>query len=1026
MLDVISVTLEANISSRTTSAFKTYDRLVNNLGKSVLNFKKHTGAVESSVKRLNTALGRKTGFSAFDQKLVSSAKKVKALKGEVTSLRDTLIKLSDAFKAVGRASSAPMSRANTNLQAVRRSATQTAAAYRAARTQLQGLQNQAGRSVNGVRMPNVNFYGGRGGGGGPRGPRRTGLGGMADISPTRWLQFGGSAAILGGGMMGVGKGIIGAATNIFSAGIELEKAVASFTARLNAEDRRFVPALEKEASRLSNQFGLMPSEIIASFEEAAAMGVAGKDMAMAGNAITMMSQAADMTAERSARGLGMVLASFGYRNAEGGVDFNKAMNLGKGGPEGFKQDGTGLVDVISYVADKTQTNEAELMRAFEYSGATFKAAGLDVVKSAVYLGAASNVARTGSKGGRDMAEIFSRVSRTKTAETAKQELGVDFVDPTGNVKDALTLMAELGASFDSYTKGGTQNMAKALDLQREIFGEQGLKAYAAFQASLESSNVLQNELINGAAKGWAANKAAIKTDSLHYDLIRLQGAWQSFSNAILGTSHGPLNKFIGLLVKGLNVLTKFVEKHPMIAQAILAGVVAAGAFLVVGGAMLTLVGTLGFAVGGIGSAFELATVAFGRFAVLRRLVMLRNGVTGLATRFPLLSGGIARVGTFFSSVFGSGAGGMAARFLALRGGMTALLGSIGPIGWAIGALSLIVWKFWGPIKAFMVGVYDGYYQALQPALEEMKAAFTELWAALQPGIDALIALVSPVDASAETLGTAAKMGQLLGGVMAKTVIPIARAMTTAIEAATWVISKITKYWDYFKFVIWDLNPFVMLFKALGWVWDKIWEGGAAIDAWAEKWLGWLDPIIEKLQTMISLVTNPLDAVMHPVDTFNKLTGSGKDPRGYFSGTTADAFSATRTKLVNGGALDRNGTNLSEMNTGKLGQMISSGQLTNRDLLSIKSGNATAPENKRINLSKEQQAYIDSIEKEVAAASNDKAAQAKILNSSPTINITVNGGGDPQAIAAAVKDAVTEQSRTEMANMRSIFGNDNYF
>lgn len=1026
MADVISVTLEANLSSKTTGAFKNFDRLVKGLGKSVLSFRKHTDSTENSVKRLNTALARKTGFADFDKKLVTSAKKVRGLKTEVYSLRDAVVKLSSAFQGFAKSTSSPLHNAHNNLQQVRKSATQTAAAYRHARTQLAGLQRQSGRSANGVRVPNVNFYGGRGGSHQAH-PAYGNFGRRGTLSPTRFLQAGGSAAILGGSTTMAGSSLVGAAMGILNSGKDLEKAVQSLTARLDPQDRGIVGQLEAESRKLSKQFGILPSEIITAFEEAAAMGVTGKSLIASGSAISTLSQAGDMQSDRAAKGLGMILASYGFRDAQNNVDFTKANNLG-----GNLQ-GTGLVDLITYVAGKTQTNESEMMRAFEYSAATFKAAGIDVVKSAVYLGAASDVARTGTKGGRDMAEIIARASRSEVGKKMQDQLGVTMVDSEGNLKDTISVMAEIGLAFEQFTENGTRNQAEALNLQREFFGEQGLKAYNAFQASLKKSAELEQDIRSGKARGSAAEKAGIKSNTFHHDLIRMQGAWQAFSKAILETNRGPISTFLGMITKGLNLMTDFAKSHPVLAQTFLLGTIAAGGFLVVGGAVLTLLGTIGFAVGGIGSGLQLwsglvgGTKILGQFGMLSRtMVLLRGGVGSLITRFPLL----ARVGGMLAGVFGSGAGGIAARFVALRGGLLALGASLGPVGWIITGVATAIWLLWTPIKAvaglvwdFAAGVWNGFQQMIKPTVDELSTAFKSLWAEITPIFDELGSawawlanLFTPGENSARNFGMV--VGQFLG----KLAIPVIRmmvsgvsflvkAMTTAKTVFHAVVGAMTSWFSPLR---WIYELLKLLATTVMWLGEKVWDFGTGV------WNA-LQPAINAFKEVLRLADKTL-FYSNPLNwTSNYEEEKAKE-------SAAVAHTGAWQKINSAGGIDVV-AGPDKMKSEVFNDLVNNKTLTTQEILALRAGNDNADEFKKINFTPEQLDYMDQLQKAVndAEAKGGKDAAQKVLNSTPTFNITVNGGnGSPEEIGASVEQAAKRVHDEYYYNQRDMFGADNSF
>jgi len=66
-----------------------------------------------------------------------------------------------------------------------------------------------------------------------------------------------------------------------------------------------------------------------------------------------------------------------------------------------------------------------------------------------------------------------------------------------------------------------------------------------------------------------------------------------------------------------------------------------------------------------------------------------------------------------------------------------LLPKILLIGAAIAFVAFLVWKFWKPIKTFLLGFWDGFIEGMQPIFEEVKA----IWEAMKPLLDILFELL---------------------------------------------------------------------------------------------------------------------------------------------------------------------------------------------------------------------------------------------------------------------------------------------
>lgn len=1013
--EVVSVTLEANISARTTSAFKSFERLVKNVGKSTLLFRKHTNSINTSIGRLNTSLNKKSGFTSFDRKLVSSTAKTKTLRKEVKLLRDNVNKLSDAFQRFAKSTSTPLSQANSNLQQVRRSAVKTAIAYRMAQTRLSGLQRQAGRAVNGVRMPNVNFYGGGGGGGGRNGnshPMHGGFGPRGNISPVRLLQAGGSAAILGGAVTMAGRSILGMTSNLLTAGTEFEAALSRLASRLDSSEKYMLPSFREAAKTQARLFAKLPDEITASFEEMLAMGIKPKDIiGGAGRAVNAFASAGGFDASTSAQGIGLILSSLTKRNADGSVNFGEAGRVS---------------DVLVGVGAATQANEREMIQAFKYASGGLSAGRLGYDMGALLIGAQSDIGRKGTAGGREVSEIVGRV--VGQADKIKKELGVDVTFNSKGELEILEILEQIKPRLDEIRRG---DAVKAASLEREIFGEQGQRAYLGITQGMKKIRALQKEIENGSYSGMAEKKALEATQNFKSNLERVKGAWQGLSEAFLRTNRGPLTLITNKLADMLTFLTKFVDQHPILSQAFVMGAASVGLMTIGVGALLTTLGFVSFTLGGIASSIQLLQLAvggtrlFGKFGILTRgLVAGRNAVKGMVTAFPMLG----RVGAVVGRVFG----GTAARFVGLRAALLGIGGLTGPVGWALTALSLVVWKLWNPIKAFFGGLYDGFFSVLTPAITDFRAALTEVWDAAQPGIDLLWKLLMPSELTKEEFSGIAKIGHIVGQVLAKTVIPAIRAVTKVLqfsaETGQYFRDKWTALTDYLK-----ASPIGAIFKSVSDTFTFSFEKVGSVLDWVTMKFDLLSDKLDSYLSKLRLL-NPFNILSNSGDYF----GSSKekeesklDSKHYFKKSVRDSFVEARSKLIVENAISKNDNAPDRIKDGAMESLQERKILTVRDLLALRQGNEFAPDYQKIEFTPEQKQAIDQVQKMVEAmpmgTAKEYAARESVLNSSPTVNITINGNvGNAQEIGEEVSKAIDKSMWKVYRDQRENYTDDMAF
>ena len=106
-----------------------------------------------------------------------------------------------------------------------------------------------------------------------------------------------------------------------------------------------------------------------------------------------------------------------------------------------------------------------------------------------------------------------------------------------------------------------------------------------------------------------------------------------------------------------------------------------------------------------------------------------------------------------------------------------------PMTWiiaAVVALAVVIWKYWGPIKAFFVGFWDGLKIGFSPLLDSIQTAFTGLKTVLAPLLpvwnalvsafnwakDAISGLFTPFQATNQQLQTATANGKSFGMALA--------------------------------------------------------------------------------------------------------------------------------------------------------------------------------------------------------------------------------------------------------------------
>ncbi|MEI6993652.1 phage tail tape measure protein, partial [Klebsiella pneumoniae] len=155
----------------------------------------------------------------------------------------------------------------------------------------------------------------------------------------------------------------------------------------------------------------------------------------------------------------------------------------------------------------------------------------------------------------------------------------------------------------------------------------------------------------------------------------------------------------------------------------------------------------------------------------RMMVPLRGALLGAftspGTAISALSksiGGLALRLTGIPALLGIVKGGIAA----LGGGLSMLLSPIGLVGAAFVAAGVLIWKYWGPIKAFFSGFFTGVIQGLAPvynAFSRLAPVFGVIGDGVKNVWNWFKKVLTPVEESREVLNKCASAGQIFGEVL---------------------------------------------------------------------------------------------------------------------------------------------------------------------------------------------------------------------------------------------------------------------
>ncbi|MGO1072698.1 phage tail tape measure protein [Lysobacter sp. CA199] len=490
---------------------------------------------------------------------------------------------------------------------------------------------------------------------------------------------------------------------------------------------------------MAERVPMATTEIAALVEAGARMGIQGRENLLAfAETTAVTANAFDLPVDEVGENMGKLaqLYKIPIRNIS---ELGDAINwlddnaLAKGGD---------IIDVmqrLGSVADKLDFRKAAAL------GSTF-----------LSLGAAPEIAASASNA--MVRELSIATMQSKRFKAGLETLGLDArALQQGMVKDATgTILGVL----DAIKKlPSDDQMTVATQLFGKEFGDDAAKL-----ANNLSEYRRQLDLVNQSqARGSMQREASarLKNLSTGYTLLK-----NTLFNTLAESGAVLAPTLLAMMKSARDLLGQFrgwVKENPALAG----GLVKTAASVAV-----LLAGVSGLALGIAGVLGPLAMVRYSATALGIRLQPLLASLRGLGARvLPVLANG-ARL------------------LLPVLGGLSApVLAVIA----AVAAAGFLLWKYWQPIKAFMVGMWEGISAAVAPVAAEIRTALAPLaplWdlisGAMGRAWNWLKELLTPFQATNEQLqnatGYGRSFGQVIGQVLAMQIRMLVRAVSWMVGA----------------------------------------------------------------------------------------------------------------------------------------------------------------------------------------------------------------------------------------------------
>ncbi len=358
------------------------------------------------------------------------------------------------------------------------------------------------------------------------------------------------------------------------------------------------------------------------------------------------------------------------------------------------EDATHFTDVLAQASNSANTDVVGLGEAFQYVAPVAGSLGYSVEDVSLALGTMANAGIKGAKAGRALSTSIMRLgSPTKEMSGALSQLGVSLTDSEGKMLPLRTVLEQLRGSFKGLTE--EQQLAYA----STIFGKDAASSILPIlNASQSEWDKLAGSIDN--AQGATKRMRDIMEDSLGGDFDKLksaaEGALLDIFDIMEPTVRDIMQKVSGLLEKFHSLPKESKERIVKLALA-LASI----------GPTLMVFGKLNKGIGGSIKKLARFGKELDRAGSLTK--WLGGRPIGLTLKaFKKLGGAIGPKLITKLKFVGTHLKGLVGRFFGLGRTLAGLIPKIasfvvglGPIGWAIMAIILIVVvmiKHWDKVK----------------------------------------------------------------------------------------------------------------------------------------------------------------------------------------------------------------------------------------------------------------------------------------------------------------------------------------
>ncbi|MBD3682994.1 phage tail tape measure protein [Stenotrophomonas sp. Br8] len=554
-----------------------------------------------------------------------------------------------------------------------------------------------------------------------------------------------NAAAHGTGVALAAFGALRAHTLPIAQAMSFESAMADVKKVVDFDTPDGFEKMGRDIEELSRRLPMVPTDIAKIVAAAGQAGIASNELTRFAEDAAKMGVAFDTTAEDA----GQTMATW-----------RTAFRMGQ-------DDVVVLADKINYLGNTGPASVQKISEVVNRIGALGEVAGLGSGPLAALgatvagMGIESEVSATGIKN--MLLTLSSGEAATSRQIASFEKLGLKAGDMAKAMQDDAG-----GAILQVLEKLKQLPKAEQAATMTQLFGRESIGAIAPLLTNLDLLKENFGKVTDAQKYGGSMNaEYAARVGTAENGLVLLKNSATVLSQRLGKTLLPTVKELAARVAKVADRMAEWVTKNPQLVATI--------AKLAIGGTALAA------ALGGLLVAGGVGAMALTQ---IHKGVMLLSGGGGIG---KLVGQVLSLGGRAFPMLFNVGR-----MLLPLLGGISLPVLAIGA---AIAVVAALVWKYWEPIKAFMIGVWQGVLDVVNPIMAELMTALEPLgpvWdtisGAMSQAWDWAKKLFTPFEATSEQLQGATDAGRGFGQILG-TVLTVNLRM--AVKAIGWLVDAFT-------------------------------------------------------------------------------------------------------------------------------------------------------------------------------------------------------------------------------------------